>query len=68
MLSHGIIRSLTATEMNYYRKPYALPAHRESLFRWPSEVPIKGSPPDGNTGVTDDHNWLLKMKILKLFF
>ena len=68
ILPRGVVRSLTKTEMDHYRAPFLQPATREPIYRWPNEIPIKGSPTDVHQIAEKFYTWLLANNLPKLFF
>lgn len=46
ILPSGIVRKLSDAEMNHYREPFISAASRELVYRWPNELPVKGTPAD----------------------
>jgi haloalkane dehalogenase len=68
VLPNGVVRGLTAEELDAYRRPFLTPAHREPVYRFPNELPIAGSPIDVYAMVNAYHDWLLETDVPKLFF
>lgn len=68
VVPRGAVRSLTPEEIEYYERPFEIPASREPVYRWPNEIPIKHHPADVYKLVEDYHDWLLKADFPKLFF
>ncbi|MEV6417769.1 haloalkane dehalogenase [Kribbella sp. NPDC051718] len=46
VLPSGILRTLTAEELDAYRAPFANPLDRRTMLAWPREIPIEGEPAD----------------------
>lgn len=46
VLPSGILRELSADEMDTYRKPFTDPRSREPMLAWAREIPIEGEPAD----------------------
>ena len=67
-LPSGVVRGLTAKELEHYRRPYLEPSSREPIYRWVNQVPIDGEPADVAAIVEKYHAWLLETEIPKLFF
>jgi len=68
VLPGGIVRSLSAQEMDAYRAPFARPDDRAPIWRWPNEIPIEGEPADVTVAVTAYNEWLQQTEIPKLMF
>ena len=68
VLPGGIVRELTAEEMNAYREPYVDPSTRKPLWRWPNEIPIQGEPSDMNELVLNYNQKLVDWDVPKLLF
>ncbi|MEM6582108.1 MAG: haloalkane dehalogenase [Pseudomonadota bacterium] len=68
VLPGNIIRDLTETEMNEYRRPFLNPGEdRRPTLTWPRQIPIEGEPADVVQIVTDYGQWLAQSDIPKLF-
>lgn len=67
-LPGGIVRQLSASEMQEYRRPFLDPKDREPIYRFPNELPIAGNPKDVYTMAVDYHEWLMETETPKLFF
>jgi haloalkane dehalogenase len=67
-LPGGIVRKLSANEMEEYRRPFLNPNDREPVYRFPNELPIAGKPDDVYTMAIAYHEWLLATETSKLFF
>jgi haloalkane dehalogenase len=68
ILPGGIVRQLSAEEMNAYREPFTEPASRKPVYRFPNELPIAGSPVDVWAMAQAYHEWLLETETPKLLF
>ena len=66
VLPGGILRKLSATEMDAYRAPFTEPASRQPLWRWPNEIPIGGEPADVSAAVDAYSRWLQQSDLPKL--
>ena len=64
----GVVRALTAQEMEAYRKPYPSPNSRLPTLQWPREVPIEGKPASTTKTISANGEWLYSSKIPKLLF
>ncbi len=62
----GIVRTLSDREMAAYRAPYADPARRKPLWRWPNELPVGGDPADVSAAVAEYSAWLRETELPKL--
>jgi len=67
LLPKLIIRTLTSTEMDAYRRPFIKPNSRWPTLIWPRELPIGGEPADVVKIVEDYGQWLLRTPLPKLF-
>jgi haloalkane dehalogenase len=63
-----IIRTLTSTEMDAYRRPFIDAKSRWPTLVWPRELPIAGEPADVVKIVEDYGQWILQSPLPKLFF
>lgn len=68
ILPGAIVRQLSAEEMKRYREPFADPASRKPVWRWPNEIPIEGVPADVATAVAETNQWLQRSRLPKLLF
>ncbi|MEM8858697.1 MAG: haloalkane dehalogenase [Chloroflexota bacterium] len=66
ILPQSVMRPLSEEEMNAYRAPYLEPAARKPIHRWPSEIPIGGSPADVHDAVAAYNQWLQETDTPKL--
>lgn len=66
VLPASVVRKLTAEEMNQYRRPFADPADRKPVWRWPNEIPIEGHPADVVELVGAYNLWLQQTPLPKL--
>ena len=68
VLPASIIRSLSAEEMEHYRRPFARPGEdRRPTLSWPRNIPIDGEPADVAAVVRDYGAWLESSDVPKLF-
>ncbi|MDM3975302.1 haloalkane dehalogenase [Mycobacterium marseillense] len=68
ILPRSIIRSLSAEEMDEYRRPFRTPGEgRRPTLTWPREMPLDGEPRDVVEIVADYANWLASSTVPKLF-
>jgi haloalkane dehalogenase len=69
VLPGAILRTLSAEEMAWYRRPFAEPGEgRRPTLTWPREIPIDGEPVDVTAIVTASADWLATSHVPKLFF
>ncbi len=64
----GVIRTLSASEREAYRRPFSTPGSRKPTLVWPREIPIAGSPADVEATVLANGKWLTATPIPKLYF
>ena len=57
-----------AWELAEYCRPFRVPKDRESVYRFPNELPIAGTPGDVYEMAMAYHDWLLETETPKLFF
>jgi len=68
LLPKRIMRQLTETEMEAYRRPFHEPGEgRRSMLTWPRQLPIEGQPPDVVEVVESNAAWLASSPVPKLF-
>ena len=68
VLPASVIRKMTDTEMNVYRRPFLKPGEdRRPTLSWPRQIPIEGQPQDVVEIVTTYGQWLAESNIPKLF-
>lgn len=68
ILPSSIIRHLSDTEMDAYRRPFLQPGEsRRPTLTWPREIPIDGEPADVYQIVDSYARWLASSSIPKLF-
>ena len=67
VLPNAIIRNLTETEMNVYRKPFLKEIDRRPTLDWPRQIPINNKPDDVCKIVEDYSSWMSINEIPKLF-
>lgn len=68
LMPASTIRTLSADEMDRYRRPFLDPANREPVYRFPNELPIAGEPVDVWAMARAYHDWLLETELPKLLF
>lgn len=68
MLPDMIVRKLSNTEFDYYKKPYPSVGSRKPVRVWPMEVPISGKPKNVHDIVSAYSQWLKQSDIPKLCF
>ncbi len=64
----GVVRRLSAAEMDVYRAPYPTPDSRRPTLQWPRELPIGGTPAFATEQVLANGAWLAESPIPKLIF
>jgi haloalkane dehalogenase len=62
-----IIRTLTGTEMEAYRRPFVEPRSRWPMLVWPRELPIGGEPAEIVKIFERYGQWLVRTPLPKLF-
>ena len=67
VLPNAIIRNLTETEMDIYRKPFLKEIDRRPTLDWPRQIPINNEPVDVCKIVDDYSSWMSINEIPKLF-
>ena len=67
VLPNAIIRHLTETEMNIYRKPFLKEIDRRPTLDWPRQIPINNEPEEVCKIVDDYSSWMSINEIPKLF-
>ena len=68
VLPGAILRKLTESEKDEYRRPFAAPGEgRRPTLTWPREIPIEGSPADVTAIVDAYADWLTTCRVPKLF-
>lgn len=68
ILPGGIVREMTHTEMQAYRRPFLLEADRKPLWVWPLQVPLNGEPQETHAVVEHYGEWLSQTQIPMLMF
>jgi haloalkane dehalogenase len=64
----GTLRTLTAEEMDEYRRPFREPGEgRRATLTWPRELPFEGTPADVDAIVKAYAAWLPDADVPKLF-
>jgi len=66
LLPRMVIRQLSSTEMDYYRRPFANPGE-DRRSTWPRQIPLDGEPADVAEVVSDYSNWLGQSPVPKLY-
>ena len=68
VLPGSIIRDLSETEMDVYRRPFLEPGEsRRPTLTWPREIPLDGHPSDVVSIVDEYSAWLSESNVPKLF-
>jgi haloalkane dehalogenase len=68
VLPNSVIRELTPSEMDNYRRPFLKPGEdRRPTLSWPRQIPIEGEPEDVVEIVKMYGEWLSKSSLPKLF-
>ena len=68
ILPGAILRTLSAEEMEEYRRPFATPGEgRRPTLTWPREIPIESNPADVTAIVAAYGEWLATSNVPKLF-
>ena len=68
VLQASVLRGLTETEMDVYRRPYQEPGEsRRPTLTWPREIPLDGEPSDVVEIVDAYAGWLATSEVPKLF-
>jgi haloalkane dehalogenase len=69
VLPSGVMRQLTDTEMDHYRKPFVNAGEdRRPTLTWPRQIPIEGEPADVVKIVSESGQWLAHTQVPKLYF
>jgi haloalkane dehalogenase len=69
ILPAAILRTLTAAELEQYRRPFADAGEgRRPTLTWPRQIPIDGEPADVANIVAASADWLSSSQLPKLFF
>jgi haloalkane dehalogenase len=68
VLPAATARKLTEEEMEVYRAPFATPASRRPVWRFPNELPIEGEPADVYATIEKAHEALAESEYPKLLF
>lgn len=67
-LPSGVLRPLTAEEMDAYRRPFAEPGEgRRPTLSWARQLPVDGEPADVTEIVTAYGAWLSRSDVPKLY-
>ena len=68
VLPQSVIRKLTSSEMDEYRRPFLNPGEdRRPMLSWPRQIPIEGEPEDVVEIVKTYGKWLSESNLPKLF-
>jgi len=68
VLPNSILRTLSVSEMEEYRRPFARPGEdRRPTLTWPRQIPIDGEPGDVTAAVEDYARFLAASPVPKLF-
>lgn len=68
LLFGSILRGLSPTEKEVYRRPYREPGEsRRPILTWPREIPFDSEPADVTEIVKNYGDWLSKSNVPKLF-
>lgn len=68
LLSAGVGRRLTETEMNYYREPFRQTRSRVPIWQLSRSVPVAGEPEEVWASVSQITEWLKRSELPKLLF
>jgi haloalkane dehalogenase len=69
VLPGAVMRQLTDTEMDHYRKPFVNAGEdRRPTLTWPRQIPIEGEPADVLKIVSEYGQWLAHSQVPKLYF
>jgi haloalkane dehalogenase len=69
ILPGAILRTLSAAEMEQYRRPFAKSGEgRRPTLTWPRQIPIDGEPADVSAIAAAYADWLKTSAVPKLFF
>jgi len=69
VLPGAVMRQLTDTEMDHYRKPFVNAGEaRRPTLTWPRQIPIEGEPADVVKIVSEYGQWLAHSQVPKLYF
>jgi haloalkane dehalogenase len=69
VLPGAVMRRLTDTEMDHYRKPFVNAGEdRRPTLTWPRQIPIEGEPADVVKIVSEYGQWLAHSQVPKLYF
>lgn len=68
VLPGSVLRGLSDTEMEVYRRPFAEPGEdRRPTLTWPRQIPLSGEPEDVVQIVSDYAEWMSENDLPKLF-
>jgi haloalkane dehalogenase len=69
LLPRMVMRQLSDTEMDHYRRPFANPGEdRRPTLTWPRQIPLGGEPAEVVKIVSDYSQWLAHSQVPKLYF
>jgi haloalkane dehalogenase len=69
LLPRMVMRQLSDTEMDHYRRPFANPGEdRRPTLTWPRQIPLDGEPAEVVKIVSDYSQWLAHSQVPKLYF
>lgn len=68
VLPSGVLRDLTAEEMDAYRAPFLKVEERDAIWRWVQEIPIDGHPADVAHLLLANRVTLIDSPVPKLLF
>ena len=57
VLPSGIVRRLTPEELFPYEEPYATPSSRHPIWKWVTQIPIGGDPPESHRVLAANWDW-----------
>jgi haloalkane dehalogenase len=66
VLPAGIRRTLEPTELQAYLEPFPTPRSRHPIWRWVTQIPVAGEPPDVAEVLTDNAAWLATTPLPRL--
>ncbi|MEM7056051.1 MAG: haloalkane dehalogenase [Pseudomonadota bacterium] len=64
----GVLRPMSASEMEAYRRPFPTRESRLPTLQWPREIPIGGNPAEATAEVLANGEWLYASDVPKLLF
>lgn len=63
VLPGGVARALHPSELAGYTEPFPTPASRRPIWRWVTQVPVAGDPPDVAQVLEDNAGWLAEAAV-----